>query len=196
MPLAFPSASHGTIAFGFFNIETDMLLLQHDFFFADTFCSALLELEQGGDARMEAWQIVDPRRRGDLHGAIAGEVLDGFIGATYQRWPFPAAPSGFKQNPRGGATQSAVRQLIEPFGKRVELRVRREAALLAVGEHQFTDEQLGLLVEYVDCGGFPRWRDDLRPDYVRELVRRLIENGSVWASAVLSKESALQPRGS
>jgi len=28
MPLAFESLSHGTIAFGFFNIESDMLLLE------------------------------------------------------------------------------------------------------------------------------------------------------------------------
>jgi hypothetical protein len=27
MPLAFESINHGTIAFGFFNIESDMLLL-------------------------------------------------------------------------------------------------------------------------------------------------------------------------
>jgi hypothetical protein len=28
MPLAFESISHGTIAFGFFNIDSDMLLLE------------------------------------------------------------------------------------------------------------------------------------------------------------------------
>lgn len=31
MALAFDSLSHGRIAFGFFNIETDMILLEHFF---------------------------------------------------------------------------------------------------------------------------------------------------------------------
>lgn len=38
MPLAFESLSHGTIAFGFFNIESDMLLCDRYFLFADEFC--------------------------------------------------------------------------------------------------------------------------------------------------------------
>jgi hypothetical protein len=36
MPLAFESLSHGTIAFGFFNIESDMLLLDRYFLFAES----------------------------------------------------------------------------------------------------------------------------------------------------------------
>lgn len=33
MPLSFESRSHGPVAFGFFNIESDMLLLERTFFF-------------------------------------------------------------------------------------------------------------------------------------------------------------------
>ena len=33
---------------------------------------------------------------------------------------------------------------------------------LLVGEHRFTSEQLGRLVEYVDRGGMPRWEDERR----------------------------------
>jgi hypothetical protein len=36
MPLAFESLSHGIIAFGFFNIESDMLILDRYFLFADS----------------------------------------------------------------------------------------------------------------------------------------------------------------
>lgn len=36
MPLAFQSLNRGRAAFGFFNIETDMLLLDNHFMFADT----------------------------------------------------------------------------------------------------------------------------------------------------------------
>ena len=35
MPLAFESLSHGTIAFGFFNIDSDMLLLEKSAFCLD-----------------------------------------------------------------------------------------------------------------------------------------------------------------
>ena len=34
MPLAFESLSHGTVPFGFFNIDSDTLLLDRYFFFA------------------------------------------------------------------------------------------------------------------------------------------------------------------
>ncbi len=44
MPLAFKSESHGTIAFGFFNIHSDLLLLDHYFMFATDFCETIYEL--------------------------------------------------------------------------------------------------------------------------------------------------------
>ena len=44
MPLAFESLSHGTVAFGFFNIESDMLLLDRYFFFAGDFCDCVTAL--------------------------------------------------------------------------------------------------------------------------------------------------------
>jgi len=47
MPLAFESLSHGTIAFGFFNIASDMLLLEHYFLFATDFVDLL-----------ETWRII------------------------------------------------------------------------------------------------------------------------------------------
>lgn len=41
MPLEFESLSHGRIAFGFFNIETDMILLNQYFLFAEDFCHSI-----------------------------------------------------------------------------------------------------------------------------------------------------------
>jgi hypothetical protein len=38
MPISFPSKSHGQIPIGFFNIETDMLLMDRYFFFSTDFC--------------------------------------------------------------------------------------------------------------------------------------------------------------
>ncbi|MCU0723638.1 MAG: hypothetical protein MUC63_08490, partial [Planctomycetes bacterium] len=65
MPLAFESLSHGEIAFGFFQIESDMLLLEELFFFADRFCAAVVELTRApakatAEARIEGWRISDP----------------------------------------------------------------------------------------------------------------------------------------
>ena len=50
MPLAFQSKSHGSVAFGFFHIETDMLLLDRCFFFCTDFCRVLSEMAASGDA--------------------------------------------------------------------------------------------------------------------------------------------------
>ena len=50
MPLTFESLSHGTIAFGFFNIESDLLLCDRYFLFADDFCANIVAmLESAGD---------------------------------------------------------------------------------------------------------------------------------------------------
>lgn len=174
MPLAFASESHGDIAFGFFNIETDMLLLERTFFFAGPFCAALVELARGApSSRCEAWCIDDPRAVGDLHGAIAGQRLEGFLGATYRRWPFPSSPEGFKQQPEGEQNRDEVRQLIAPFARPVELELEQDPSRITVGEVLFTRPQLACIVDYVDRGGYPRWRDERRPRSVVEMSRQL-----------------------
>ena len=60
MPLSFHSLSHGTVAFGFFNIESDMLLLDRYFFFATDFCAHVSDLaESGAPGAYEAvWTVV------------------------------------------------------------------------------------------------------------------------------------------
>ena len=51
MPLAFESTTHGTVAFGFFNIDSDMLLLENRFFFATDLCELLLGISRRGEDR-------------------------------------------------------------------------------------------------------------------------------------------------
>ena len=85
MPLAFHSLSHGRIAFGFFNIESDMLLLEHYFFFAREFCEEISSLAQRRErgAYETPWRVFDMAEReqiGDLMGAIHGTRFTGFIG--------------------------------------------------------------------------------------------------------------------
>ena len=110
MPLAFESESHGEIAFGFFNIDGDMLLLERTFFWAEEFCRAVSGLADAGtgtalEARIPAWVIDRAEDVGDLMGAIHGVRYTGYLGAVYRRWPFPHAPGAFRQRLDGAANR-------------------------------------------------------------------------------------------
>ena len=171
MPLAFDSTSHGIVAFGFFNIETHMLLLQELFFFADDLCAAVVQLSGGAaEAPLPGWRIPDPVARGDLHGAIAGQDLSGFIGATYRACPFPAELEGFKQNPDGQLSREAVEEMIAPFDEAHPVSVTCEDGRYNLGPYRFDTPGFSVLVDYVDRGGYPRWRDERRPPYVSRMM--------------------------
>ena len=183
MPLEFSSISHGPVAFGFFNIKTDMLLLQERFFFADRFCAAVRTLAAGGsgsEAELASWRIDQPDMIGNLHGAIAGVVLSGFIGATYARWPFPKEQAGFKQDPGGQQTQDEVEALISPMAEEEQVRVHWNGQVVSLGDMSFTLPDFSQLVMYVDRGGYPKWKDDRRPGYVAEMMDQLREDGLLW----------------
>ncbi|MHC4598112.1 MAG: hypothetical protein ACYS47_03820 [Planctomycetota bacterium] len=176
MPLAFTSKSHGTVAFGFFNIELDMLLLQNLFFFADRFCAGVVTLASGTpEASVEGWRIQDPGAVGDLHGAIAGTVLSGFIGETYRVHPFPERPEDFKQNPDPAMSHAEAEALVEKYGVRETIRLvlSSEKRTVSVGEYVFSGEGFGELVDYVDRGGYPRWKDEVRPAYVSAMMEKI-----------------------
>ena len=183
MPLAFQSRSHGAIAFGFFNIEIDMLLLDRLFFLDRSFCNAVLALDGQDEASLEGWRIDDSLRVGNLHGAIAGQDLSGFIGATYERFAFPADPAGFKQSPEGDANSAWAAEIIAGFGgaETIALCRDRRSDLVCVGEYEFDLPGFGELIRYVARGGYPRWRDERRPAHVRQMVRALVDSGSaLW----------------
>jgi len=85
LPLAFESLSHGTIAFGFFNIETDMLLCDRYFLFADDFCTYLGDMvENAGEPFYRAsWDVQAIEKAediGDLMGAIRKHSVIPFFG--------------------------------------------------------------------------------------------------------------------
>jgi hypothetical protein len=197
MPLAFDSLSHGLVPFGFFNIETQMLLLDRLFFFAEDFCRAVIQLAAGEassgerashvEAALDGWLIAARPAVGDLHGAIAGEDLSGFIGATYERCPFPSDPAAFKQNPEGRLERREVERLILPFGEAARItlaRELRESLLISVGApalaepYIFSEAGFAKLVGYVERGGYPRWKDERRPPYVLEMMQWLAERDS------------------
>jgi len=186
MPLGFRSINRDVIAFGFFNIHTDLLLLERYFLFASDFCrhvSALAEQEEGevSETSWGAYEIADPQDIGDLMGAIHGTHHAGFIGDVYRRFPFPEREDDFKQQPEGLENRSVVEPMIERYAKKtaVSLSLNRTGETVSVAEYLFTKGVFQKLVEYVWLGGYPRWRDGVRPPYVPEMKER-IEKSRHW----------------
>lgn len=184
MPLAFQSLSHGRVAFGFFNIDVDLLLLQNLFFWAEDFCRAVIALNDsppesdfahGLDGRI----IVDPARLGELHGAMAGLNHDGFIGALYRRFPFPRDPEAFRQSPDGHRNRPPAADLLGQWAVSRRIVLSRPAGMdrTAIDDYVFDGPGFNDLIAYVDRGGLPRWRDERRPDYVTAMTAALSAGG-------------------
>jgi hypothetical protein len=175
MPLGFHSLSHGLIAFGFFNIETDLLLMHQHVYWCRDFCELISDLAKTQpdrlfQARLKSWFIYDPADLGDLHGSIAGRTHYGLIGEIYRRWPFPEDMADFNQKPAGAAPKVEVMEIVERFGQARELEVSADAekALLSLGEYQFNPNGSRALGDYVWRGGMPGWLGGERPDYLWE----------------------------
>jgi len=186
MPLAFESLNRGTVAFGFFNIETDLLLLQQIFLFADDFCGHLVRMaedikQEPYETAWEVYSIDDPRKIGDLMAAIHGIRYTGFIGEVYKQFPFPKSEAGFKQKPEGFQNRAWMVSLLERWAvsKTVPVRVDRDHETVSIGEYLFTKEVFHQLIQYVWVGGYPRWKEGIRPDYVMEMKGNL-EKSSSW----------------
>jgi len=186
MPLAFESLNRGTVAFGFFNIETDLLLLQQVFLFADDFCGHLVRMtedikQEPYETVWEVYSIDDPRKIGDLMAAIHGIRYTGFIGEVYKQFPFPKSEAGFKQKPEGFQNRAWMISLLERWAvsKTVPFRVDRDHETVSIGEYLFTKEVFHQLIEYVWRGGYPRWKEEIRPDYVMQMKGNL-EKSRSW----------------
>ncbi len=176
MPLEFQSESHGPIAFGFFNIETDMLLLDRLFFFCTDFCGVLSEMAVTSEAGKtavpcEGYYIADPADIGDLMGAISGSSHTGFIGALYRKFPFPDKQQDFKQNPEGYRTRAQVEAMVKEYGSPLHIKCSTDARFneISIGSYGFTRRNFQELIQYIWRGGYPRWKNDQRPPYVIEL---------------------------
>ena len=183
MPLAFESLSHGTIAFGFFNIESDMLLLDQYFIFADDFCRNIEKMAgfPGGKTGEDIWQVYhigDPQQIGDLQGAIHGVHYTGFIGEVYRRFPFPELAADFKQKPDGFQNRSVVNEIIQEFAQEVEIKITiaEDARVIDIGAYSFLHNIFHELINYVWRGGYPRWKDEIRPKSVMSMKHTLSQN--------------------
>ena len=183
MPLAFESLSHGTIAFGFFNIESDMLLLDRYFLFAEEFCSYIKTIAQNTGVTPDHthWKIqfIDSQEDiGDLMGAIHGFRYSGFIGELYRRFPFPRQQEDFKQKPEGYQTQSVVQEIITKYAqsRNISIATSPESDEIQIGDYRFNRVQFQELIKYVWRGGYPRWKDETRPDCVTAMKEILLQN--------------------
>jgi len=192
MPLSFHSRSHGNIAFGFFNIESDMLLLENYFFFADDFCEWLCQMAAQKDnsaSRFEfpAYRIDDPAQVGDLMGAIHGVHFTGFIGETYKLYPFPSDPQLFKQNPDGFKTQQTIKSLIDDVAVNIKIMFEFDKnGPVSIGPYIFDTPVFHELIHYVWQGGYPLWKDLIRPDYVLKMKKVLEKSNHPFFEGVFS----------
>ena len=183
MPLAFNSLSHGSVAFGFFNIDSDMLLCDRYFLFATDFCSYVGSLAEiaGEESYQALWQVYfikSPEDIGDLMGAIHGNHLSGFIGELYRSFPFPKEPEDFKQKPEGFQTQFQVSEIIANYAQPQEIsfKVSRNGKEIELGVYRFNRIGFQQLILYVWRGGYPRWKDEIRPGYVMEMSDKILKN--------------------
>jgi len=185
VPLSFDSLSHGTIAFGFFNIESDMLLCDRYFLFADEFCTYIGDIagNAGEQFYRASWrvQVIETAEEiGDLMGAIHGVRFTGFLGELYRRFPFPQQPEEFKQNPEGAQTQTLVTEIISKYARNKEIQVTVDNGKMetTIGPYHFNRSQFQELLKYVWRGGYPRWKNDTRPAYVTEMKNKIMLNCS------------------
>ena len=183
MPLSFETLSHGTIAFGFFNIESDMLLCDRYFLFAEDFCGHVVDMTanagtQDHQTAWSVWVIETAEDIGDLMGAIHGVRFTGFIGELYGHYPFPREPAKFKQNPEGAQTRTLVKDIISRYARLIEIRVAvdLEQMDVAIGSYRFSRRQFQELLKYVWRGGYPRWKNEVRPACVTEMNEQILLN--------------------
>jgi hypothetical protein len=196
MPLAFESLSHGTIAFGFFNIESDMLLLDRYFLFAEDFCGYLNNIvknvgDQPYHSHWEIQFIEAPEDIGDLMGAIHGFHYTGFIGEMYRRFPFPRQDEDFRQKAGGFETQPQVSEIITSYAQPEEILVSISPGgiEIEIGAYRFNRVQFQKLIQYVWRGGYPRWKDKIRPGYVTMMKDTILQNRIGLFSGLIFEDS-------
>lgn len=195
MPLGFQSLNHGVIAFGFFNIDTDLLLLEHYFLFSDAFCRYISQANRVKKiaSTRGAWQVHTIETRediGDLMGAIHGIQYTGFIGAVYRRFPFPQSQEDFKQRPDGWKNRSEVKRILNRFARPVdiEFKVNPKQDKVTIGDFVFDRSSFQEIVRYVWLGGYPRWKDGIRPDVVSGMKHEIEQNPNRLFSGLQFKE--------
>lgn len=175
MPLGHRSLSHGVVAFGFFNVDTDCLLLNNVFFFASDFCAWVQRWATEGppqEERVPVYVIHNQSDIGNLHWSIQGHDHHGFIPHVHRIYPFPAAPEDFKQKPEGWQVRDVIEPILREYASLEDMVVRFDEAkgLIHLGEFIFDRSGFRELLDYVWRGGMPMWRANERPQYVLDMI--------------------------
>ena len=178
MPISFSSKSHGHIPIGFFNIETDMLLMGHYFFFSTDFCEWIIERASAddlSDVEKTVYAIQQREKIGNLAGAIHGYEFTGFIGEVYKLFPFPVSHAGFKQKPYGTQNRLAVEQTIQAFAVRLKVPIvfHQDSPTIGFGDYTFSAFVFQEIIKYIEAGGMPGWLNGKPPDYVTRMMAKL-----------------------
>ncbi|RLB86075.1 MAG: hypothetical protein DRH15_02550, partial [Deltaproteobacteria bacterium] len=156
------------------------------------FCTLVGELARVSDPhifvdRMEGYQISERELIGDLMGAIYGIRYTGFIGEVYKLYPFPKMPEAFKQQPEGYKNRKAIEYIIKEFGNQIDIEfiATTRAGNVKIGEYEFSRLQFLELVRYVWQGGYPGWRDEVRPEYVMRMKEEIEESRSGFFNGII-----------
>lgn len=182
MPLLFKSLNHGEIPFGFFNIETDMILLNNYFFFASDFAGYIVEMagKKSNEPSDMTWDtyILEEKDIGNLMAAISGIYFSGFIGEVYGHFPFPHEPEKFTQNPEGYKTRELIDGIIKRYNPltKIQVIVSLSSREIKIGEYVFSRAGFHELLAYLWAGGYPRWKDGIRPDYILKMKEGVIRS--------------------
>lgn len=181
MPIEFETLNHGVIPIGFFNIESDMFLVNDYFVFASDLCKAIREWTESSEVlttELDMYVIRSPGDIGNLMGAIRGEVFTGFIGELYKIYPFPAAREAFKQNPEGYKTRETVENIIRNYGaiESIKIVISRDDGTIVIGKYKFNKEQFHEVIAYIWRGGMPMWKNNIRPDYVNDMMKAVLSS--------------------
>jgi hypothetical protein len=68
-----------------------------------------------------------------------------------------------------------IEELIQKYGKRVSLPfvINQKDDQVSIGEYVFSRTVFQELIKYIWVGGFPRWKDEIRPDYVMAMKEKI-----------------------
>ena len=81
-----------------------------------------------------------------------------------------------RKNPTGFQTQSQVAEIIAKYAEPLEIgvAVNNVRGTIQIGDYRFSSPQFQELINYVWRGGYPRWKNEIRPAYVSAMQDKIL----------------------